>query len=136
MSFLPEDDDFRHLLQTKELYKQIFDCSILPVIIHDMYFNIIEVNKKVVEVFGHPKEEIIKMKIFDLVTQKELRHSLEVLEQMKESDNMTVQAEFKRKDGSVFIADASPCKINLKRMSFIHVYIQNIRDVVETPAAE
>lgn len=136
MSFLPEDDDFRHLLQTKELYKQIFDCSILPVIIHDMYFNIIEVNKKVVEVFGHPKEEIIKMKIFDLVTQKELRHSLEVLEQMKESDNMTVQAEFKRKDGSVFIADASPCKINLKRTSFIHVHIQNIRDVVETPAAE
>ena len=134
MSFLPIDDEFRQMLQTKELYKQIFNCSVLPIIIHDMYFNIIEVNDKVEEVFGYSKDEILKLKIFDLHTDNELENSLEVLEQMNDLDNMTVQTEFKRKDGSVFRAEASPCKISLKRHSFIHVHIQNIKDLEEVPA--
>lgn len=134
MSFLPTDDEFRNLLETKELYKKIFDCSVLPIIIYDMYFNIIEVNDKVEEVFGYCKKEILNLKIFDLHPENELKRTLEVHEQMNETDNMTVKTKFKRKDGSIFTADASPCKINLKRQAFIHVHIQNIEDVVDTSA--
>lgn len=131
MSFLPTDEEFRNLLHSKELYKQIFDCSVLPIIIHDMYLNIIEVNDKASEVFGYSREEILNLKIFDLHTHNELEHSLEVLEKMQESDSMTVKTEFKRKDGSIFTAEVSPCKINLKKTSFIHVHINNIKDLKE-----
>lgn len=131
MSFLPIDDEFRHMLQTKELYKQIFDFSVLPIIIHDMYLNIIEVNDKVVEAFGYSREEILKLQILDLHPHNELEHSLGVLEKMQESDHMTVETKFKRKDGSIFIAEISPCKIKLKNTAFIHVHINNMKGLKE-----
>lgn len=52
MSLLHPNMEFQQLLESKELYKQVFNCSILPVIIHVMYFNIINVNDKAVEIFG------------------------------------------------------------------------------------
>lgn len=131
MSFLPTDEEYRNLLHSKELYKQIFDSSVLPIIIHDMYLNIIEVNDKFEEVFGYSREEILELKLLDLHTHNELEHSLEVLEKMQESDRLTVKTEFKRKDGSIITAEVSPCKIKLKNTAFIHVHINNIKDLKE-----
>lgn len=96
-----------------------------------MYFNIIDVNDKAVEEFGYSKEEMLQLQIFDLHNDSELRHSLEVLEEMQNTDSLTVQSRFKRKDGTVFTADASPCKISLQRTAFIHVHLQKITEVEE-----
>lgn len=131
MSLLHTNAEFQKLLETKELYKQIFNCSVLPVIIHDMYLNIIDVNDKAVEVFGYSKEEMLKLQVLDLHIKSEFDHSLEVLEEMHEKDSLTVKTVFQRKDGSAFSAEASPCKIKLERAAFIHVHLQNIKDLEE-----
>lgn len=136
MSFLPIDDEFRNLSQTKELYKQIFDHSIIPIIIHDMYMNIVEVNDKVLEAFGYSRDEILELNILDLHTHNELEHSLEVLEKMQDSDRMIIKTEFKRKDGSIFTAEVAPCKIKLKNTAFIHVHINNMKDMKEAETEE
>lgn len=128
MSLLDSDMEFQELLKTGKLYRQIFDCSVLPIIIHDMYLNIVDVNDKTLEVFGYSKEELLEMQVLDLHAESELKHSVEVLEEMQQQDSLTVQSQFKRKDGSIFSAEASPCKINLKRTAFIHVHLQNIKD--------
>ncbi|MGB7786456.1 MAG: PAS domain S-box protein [Salinimicrobium sp.] len=127
MSLLHTNAEFQKLLKTKELYKQIFNCSILPVIIHDMFLNIIDVNDKAQEVFGYSKEEMLELQVLDLHTKAEYDHSLEVLEEMQHKDNLSAKSFFKRKDGAVFSAEVSPCKISLQRAAFIHVHFQNVK---------
>lgn len=126
MSLFEVDMGFQEFQQSGELYKQVFNCSVLPIIIHDMYFNIIDVNDKAVSEFGYSKEEFLKLQVFDLHADSELQHSLEVLEEMRKKDSLTVTTSFKRKDGSLFSAQAIPCKINFKKSAFIHVHLQKI----------
>ena len=131
MSLFNTGDEHQQLVQSKELYQQIFHKSFRPAIIHDMYFNIHDVNEKALEEFGYSREEMLSLQIFDLHTSCELEHSLDVLKEMKEADNLDVLTKFKRKDGSVFTAKASPCKINLERTSLIHVHFEDIADYQE-----
>ncbi len=126
MSILDLDSELQEFKNSGELYKQIFNCSVLPVIIHDMYFNIIDINDKAVAEFGYSKEEFLGLQVFDLHPKSELEPSLRVLEKMKKQDSMTVKATFVRKDGSLFLAEAIPCKIDLKRSSLVHVHLQKI----------
>lgn len=127
MNPLELQSDYQLPVKSGDLYKVIFDYSIVPIIVHDMYFNILDVNNTAIDIFGYSKEEFLKMQIFDLHDESELKHSLEVLEKMKETDCMTVETLFKNKEGSVFSAEASPRKINLGAFSFIHVHLQHIR---------
>ena len=126
MSLLKSHSDFNKLVKTGDLYRDVFDRSVLPIIIHDMYFNIIDGNQKALQEFGYSRDEFLKMQIFDLHVNSELEKSLEVLEKMKTTDKTTVKTIFKRKDGAIFSAEASPCKISLEGFSFIHVHLQNI----------
>lgn len=128
MSMLYTDEEFCKLRDSKELYQKIFNCSILPIIIHDMHLNIIDANDQATSIFGYSREELLKMQVLDLHTENEFRHSLDVLEEMHEVDSQTVKTAFKRKDGSVFTATAHPCKIKMKRNFFIHVHLQDVQD--------
>ncbi|TBW27960.1 PAS domain S-box protein [Gramella sp. KN1008] len=127
MSLFEVDLEFQQFRNSGEFYKQVFNSSVLPIIIHDMYFNIIDVNDKAISEFGYSKEEFLKLQIFDLHAESEIRNSLEVLEKMKKKDSLTVNTLFKRKDGSLFSAEATPCKINFKSSAFIHVHLQKIK---------
>ena len=135
MSILHTDEEFHQLKNTKELYRQIFNCSVLPIIIHDMHLNILDVNDKAVSEFGYSREEFLKLQVLDLHTPCEFERSLDVLEEIGKTEIQTVKTKFQRKDGTVFLATASPCKIELKRNSFIHVHLQDIKDVLKESEA-
>lgn len=119
-------EGFLQLNENEELYQQMFQLSLLPILIHDMDMNIIDANVKAIEEFGYSKDELLKKKVFDLHTESELEHSSQVLEQMKEENKLSVETSFVRKDGSVFMAEATPCKYIFNNKPLIHVYIQNI----------
>jgi len=49
-----------------------------------------------------------------------------VLAIMKKTDMLNVETKFVRKDGSVFLAEATPCKYTLGSKTIIHVVIRDI----------
>jgi len=51
-----------------------------------------------------------------------------VLEKMHHEEKLSVETSFKRKDGSVFMAQATPCKYILGDKPLIHVFIQDITE--------
>ena len=104
----------------------MFQFSPLPIIVHDMNMNIIDVNNKAVEEFGYSKEEFLKMTVFNLHDENEFEHSAQVLDEMKQKKKLSVETSFKRKNGTIFFAEATPCKYILNEKPFIHVYIQDI----------
>jgi len=121
------------LEENEERYRQIFQFSPDSIIIHDMDMNILDVNNKTVEEFGYSKEELLKKSILELHHETELKHSAQVLDIIKKKGMLKVETKFVRKDGSVFLAEVTPCKYTLGGKPIIHVVI---RDITERKQAE
>jgi len=121
------------LEENEERYRQIFQFSPDSIIILDMDMNIMAVNNKVVEEFGYSKKELLEKTIFELHPETELKHSAQVLASMKKKGMLKVETSFIRKDGSVFLAEATPCNYALGGKQIIHVVI---RDITERKRAE
>lgn len=122
-SIIPE---FKQINANEDFYKQMFQLSLLPILIHDTDMNILEANNKAVEEFGYTKEELMQKKVVDLHVKSELKHSEKVLKKLEKTNRLRVETRFKRKDGSVFYAEATPCKYIVNDKAIIYVYIQNI----------
>mgnify|MGYP003633582072 FL=1 len=120
--------DFQPVDVNGDIYKQIFKYSIFSKIVHDMDMNIIEVNDSALQEFGFSRSELLKKSVFDLHTEDELGHSSDVLESMKHSTKLSAETKFRRKDGSIFTAQVTPCKYILGDKPIIHVDIQNITE--------
>jgi|GEM_PF-509831 len=121
------------LKESEDRYRQIYQFSPNLMIIHDMDMNILDVNDKTVEEFGYSKEELLEKKISELHPETELEHSAQVFGAMKNTNQLTIETKFVRKDGSVFLAEETPCKYTLENDSIIHVAI---RDITEQKQAE
>ena len=119
------------LKESEEKYRTTYENSPDSIIIHDFEMNIVDVNQKAINEFGYSKEEFLQLKVFDLHTKDELTHSKEVLKEMNKQERLKIDTKFQRKDGSVFWADASPCKYVLNGRPIIHVVIRNITELVE-----
>jgi len=119
---------FQQVDEGGDIYQQIFKYSKLPTIVHDMDMNIIEANDSAIKEFGFTKNEFLNKRIFDLHTKDELEHSAEVLEQMKQKNKLSAETRFMRKDGSIFMAEVTPCKYMVGDKPIIHVHIQNITE--------
>lgn len=120
--------DFQQIDKDSDIFKQMFKYSVIPTIIHDMEMNIINANDSVIEQFGYSRIELLKKSIFDLHPKEELDHSNQVLNKMQKKKKLSVETCFVRKDGSVFIAEATPCKYLLGDKPVIHVFIQDITE--------
>ena len=116
------------LRANEDRYRQIFRFSPDSIIIHDIDMNIVAVNNKAVEEFGYSKEELLKKTVFELHPETELKHSDQVLAGMKKKDMIMVETDFVRKDGSIFRAEATPCKYTLGSKLIIHVVIRDITE--------
>jgi len=119
------------LKESEEKYRTTYENSPDSIIIHDFEMNIVDVNQKAIKEFGYSKEEFLQMKVFDLHTKDELTHSKEVLDEMNKQERLKVDTKFQRKDGSIFWADASPCRYELNGRPIIHVVIRNITELVD-----
>lgn len=120
--------DFQEINEQGDIFRQMFKYSVIPTIIHDMEMNIINANDRAVEEFGYSTEELLQKSIFDLHTEDELEHSEAVLNEMQQKNKLSVETSFKRKNGSVFFAEATPCKFLLGDKPVIHVFIQDITE--------
>ncbi|WP_445455713.1 sensor histidine kinase [Flavobacterium sp. HNIBRBA15423] len=118
--------DFQIINENEDIFKQMFKYSVIPTIIHDMEMRIINVNDSAVDQFGYSYDEFLKKSIFELHIPEELEHSNEVLNEMKQKEKLSVETSFKRKDGSVFVAEATPCKFIIGNKPVIHVFIKDI----------
>ncbi|NQV17478.1 MAG: PAS domain S-box protein, partial [Armatimonadetes bacterium] len=116
------------LKENKERYRQIYQFSPDSIIIHDMDMNILDANSKAVEEFGYSEVELLKMTIFEIHPEIEQKHSAQVLAAMNKKDMLNVETKFMRKDGSVFLAEATPCKYTLGSKPIIHVVIRDITE--------
>ncbi|RZS90636.1 sensor histidine kinase [Aquimarina brevivitae] len=126
---IPKDwSDYQHIDLDGDIYKQIFNYSIIPTIVHDLQMNILNVNDSAVSAFGFSEEEFLEKSVFELHTEDEINHSNVILQKMKNKEQLSIETKFKRKDGSFFYAKATPRKYLVGNKPLIHVFIEDITE--------
>ncbi|MFV8226572.1 PAS domain S-box protein [Christiangramia aquimixticola] len=109
-----------------DIFQHMFKFSLIPTFIYDLDLNILEANDCALDEFGYSREELQNIKIAALHPEKQLDNSLLILDNLPLLNTISITTEFKRKDGSVFTAEATPCKFMLGNKPLIHVFIKNI----------
>lgn len=121
-------EEFLQAKITNDIYKQVFKYSIFPKIIHNMDMRIIEANDSAIKEFGYPKNELLSKKLIDLQYNVDQEPSIRFGGNKIPTQKLTVERTFKRKDGSVFFADITPCMYIIEDRPVVHVHIQNITE--------
>jgi PAS domain S-box-containing protein len=116
----------REIQESEERHRQIFQFSPDSIIIHDLDMNILDVNNVAIEEFGYSREELIGKKITDFYTEFQMERKEQVLADLKKMKILKVETKCVRKNGTNFIAEATPCIYNLGVKPIIHVVIRNI----------
>ncbi|GAF01762.1 virulence sensor protein BvgS precursor [Saccharicrinis fermentans DSM 9555 = JCM 21142] len=121
-------DEFKLLNEEENMYKQMLQFSLIPIIIHDTEMNIIDANEKALEELGYTKDELLSIKIYHLYSSDESDYSNDVLHSIENDQEETIETIFKRKNNTTFYAEVRPCKFIINNRLLIHVYIQNINE--------
>lgn len=121
-------NDFYEIDEQGDIFKQMYTYSVIPTIIHDMEMNILDVNDRAVEEFGYSRNDLLKKSILDLHTKDQGEHFKDVLNDLRQKEKSSAEISFKRKDGSEFLAEVTPCKFLLGKKPVIHLFIQDITE--------
>ena len=103
------------------------------ILLEDENLNIIEVNQRAQQTYQYSLEELLNMKITDLVA-PDSRHQVETrLKNITQQDGAIIESKHQRKDGSLFDVEISARIIEVNGRKFLH---QVIRDITERKQTE
>ncbi len=116
----------KELQESEKKYRELFENLDDGIIIHDVDGNIIDANRKALELFGYKKSDMLETNIFELCPEYEVEKLKHIFGTVSDGKKTKFEMKLKRKDGNIFPAEISSSlfEIGGKR------YIQNIvRDV-------
>ena len=79
------EEKLRDELQVnKEKYRELFENAIDAICILDTDSNYVDANKKAIELFGYPKDELLGMSVFDMLPEEQTPESQAEFEKLKQ----------------------------------------------------
>jgi len=123
----------RELQQSEEKYSNLFHYSNDSIFLHGLEENIIDVNKKTLELFGFTKSEILSVKISDLHPFHSLATSRKAFETIAKEGFVNFEIDFKKKNGEIFPAEVSSSLFEISGKPVIQGIV---RDITERKRAE
>ncbi|UCF81009.1 MAG: PAS domain S-box protein, partial [Acidobacteriota bacterium] len=95
------------LQDSEEKYHNLFRRSNHGIFIHDMDGNIMDVNRKVLDMFGYSKSEILAFRIPDLHPPEAQEASRRAFQKISRDGHANFEIDFKRKNGEIFPAEVA-----------------------------
>ncbi|MDA3894553.1 MAG: PAS domain S-box protein, partial [Desulfobacteraceae bacterium] len=124
------------LKESEERYKALFDRSLDCIFIHDNRGNFIDANDAALKVLGYNREEMLSVNFVSLLSEDQFPLTLQVLEELKESDQQKKPVEYrlKHKNGGYVDIEAQSSVIYRHGKPYA---IQGIaRDITQRKQAE
>ena len=121
------------LRESEEKHSNLFQHSYDAIFIHDLDGKIIDVNQKVLNLFGYTKEQILSLTILDLHPEEALEKSKRAFETISADGVVNLEIDFKKKDGGVFPAEISS---SLFEVGGEKVVQGIVRDITERKSME
>ncbi|MFA6128357.1 MAG: PAS domain S-box protein [Bacteroidales bacterium] len=98
---LREIESSRLAKESENLYQTVVEQASDGIFISDQYGRYVDVNQRGCEMLGYTKEEILKLRISDLVTAEDLLANPPRFEELTKGAVILTQRKLKRKNGSV-----------------------------------
>ena len=121
------------LRSNEEKYSNLYHHSNDAIIIHDEEGNILDVNKKTLDLFGFRKSEILKRKVPDIHPKSELETSKRAFQTIRKNGFVNFECLFIKKNKEVFPAEVSSSLFKVGRQRLIQGVV---RDITERKKAE
>ncbi|MCP3873346.1 MAG: PAS domain S-box protein, partial [Desulfobacteraceae bacterium] len=123
----------KKLQEGEDKYRSLFHHSNNAIFIHDLDGNIIDVNQKAVILLGYTNTEIFKINVSMLHPTEAAETSRQAFETILRDGSVNFEIKFKKKDGSVFLAEVSSSLFTIGGKQVV----QGIaRDITERKRAE
>ena len=117
----------------EERYSNLFHQSNDAIFIHDMRGNLLDVNKKALELFGYKKSGMLSLRIPDLHPKSEFEASKKAFQTIAKKGFVDFECRFKKKNGDVFSAEVSSSLFEAEGEKLIQGVV---RDISERKQAE
>lgn len=127
--YMTEKNAFQHSLEeSEEKYSNLFINSNDAIIIHDFEGNISDANKKVADLFGYSKSEVLSLRIHDLHPHNALNTSELAFEKIKRHGLAAFEIDFLKKDDQVFPAEVSSNVLEIAGKKMVQTLIRDITE--------
>jgi PAS domain S-box-containing protein len=123
----------RTLREKEEKYHNLFQHSNDAIFIHDLAGNIIDVNNRVLSLFGYDKSEILALTVSKMHPASELVKSAQAFRDVSKNGFVSFEINFQKKNGEIFPAEVSS---SLFEISGTKVIQGVVRDISERREAE
>ncbi len=123
----------QELRESKEKYSNLFLYSNDAIIIHDVEGKILDVNRKMAELFGYSIPEVVSLKIEDLHPREAIKKSELEFETIRKKGFASFEIDFLKKDGQVFSAEVSASVFEIMGNKVVQWLV---RDITERRNAE
>ncbi len=124
----------QELIRSEAKYKALVQQSNQALFLYDQKGNILEVNQAAIEQTGYPKEELLKMSVFDIDQDAAKRLDPEnIWNSVEELQEKIIEVRHHRKDGTCY-----PAEVTLGKVSFLdqECILCLARDITERKAQE
>ncbi len=122
-----------HIDETDGLPRAIFDASRDAIFIETIEGKILDCNGVAFELFGYTRDEMLRLEVTDLVPPEVAPGLDELVEELKRGGSFFAESFGRRKDGTVFPAEASARTVTLGDEQRVAVFV---RDVTERKRTE
>jgi len=123
----------KSLRENEEKYRNLFQNSHDAIFIHDPSGNIIDVNNRVLSLFGYKKSEILSLTIDKLLPVDALPKSAQAFKEISKKGYVDFEINFKKKNGCIFPAAVSSSLFEIGSRKVIQGVV---RDISERRQAE
>lgn len=112
----------------KERYSNLFQQSNDAIFIHDMRGNILDVNRKAMELFGYKKFDMLSLRIPDLHPKSEFEASKKAFQTIAKKGFVDFECQFKKKNGDLFSAEVSSSLFEAEGEKLIQGVVRDISE--------
>jgi len=114
------------VIENEQKYSNLFNYSNDSIFIHDLDGNILDVNKKCLDVFGYSKSELLKLHVMELHPSSALEIAKSAFKTIIKTGFVNFEVDFKNKDGTTFIADVSSSIFKTGEKQVIQCVVRDI----------
>jgi len=93
-------EDITEQVRAEEQFRQIFNASPEALFVEDLDLSILEVNRMACEMLGYTRDELLKMKVSDLLPPEEMDRVMSYMEEFNRNGFVRFQTVSLRKDGT------------------------------------
>ena len=121
-------EEYKKIKDSEDKYRSLFQKSNDAIFIIDLSGNILDVNQKLLDLFGYTKVEISSLRMPELVELDEQEKYQAALQKIASSGSATFEIEFKKKNGDRFPAEVSSGIFTFGGLKVIQGIVRNISE--------